>query len=288
MRVSYLLSLFAKLAPLKKKTFGYLVAQVLISVSSKQNQNGKARIMQMGHLPRRYLYPLFGAVLAMGSPLGLLLLQLWQTGETPTLHWALEEIRGNGLVYGYLIFSTTLVFLLLGYFLGNKEDELYRSSSTDPLTGLCNRRLLTQRAKEEIHSVRNSSEPLSLLVMDIDRFKHINDSLGHDAGDEMLKRVATILQATARGSDVAARFGGDEFVLLLPRTNTEGALQLARRIQSALAKETQPLVSLSIGLASVQGRAGYSIEKLFVVADEALYQAKAQGRDRIVVAKQNL
>lgn len=175
---------------------------------------------------------------------------------------------------------------------------LDREAGIDPLTGLGNRRLFDRRLEEEWRRAARSGRPLAVLMVDVDRFKRINDSIGHIAGDAVLKRIATLIgEAARRAGDVAARFGGDEFVLLLPETDYEHALHVAELIQQAVRTAELPEattrllgpVTVSIGAASAvpdpepgAGQPGYAA--LVEQADRALLAAKRNGRDRIVGA----
>ena len=160
---------------------------------------------------------------------------------------------------------------------------------TDPLTQTHNRRALMERLTAELERARRYALQLSMLMIDLDHFKAVNDSYGHVVGDEVLRGVSRILQREARAVDVVARFGGEEFVVVLPETGEEGAMSLAERIRSRVA-ETPPLsggeygwlrVTVSIGVATVPSPRVNSPEDLIALADEALYRAKAQGRNRV-------
>jgi two-component system cell cycle response regulator len=160
---------------------------------------------------------------------------------------------------------------------------------TDPLTQTHNRRALMERLTAELERARRYALQLSMLMIDLDHFKAVNDSYGHVVGDEVLRGVSRILQREARAVDVVARFGGEEFVVVLPETGEEGAMSLAERIRSRVA-ETPPLaggeygwlrVTVSIGVATIPSPRVNSPEDLIALADEALYRAKAQGRNRV-------
>jgi diguanylate cyclase (GGDEF)-like protein len=166
--------------------------------------------------------------------------------------------------------------------LRRQNEELERLSTVDSLTGLHNRRFLTQRLSDEL--LRSYREKCSFTVMmaDVDDFKKYNDAFGHPAGDEVLRKVATILLASTRAVDTTARYGGEEFAVLLTDTVGEGALQVAERIRARVAAEEFPgrKITISIGMAEFPVH-GHSAEAVISRADEALYAAKRAGRNRI-------
>jgi len=171
-----------------------------------------------------------------------------------------------------------------------KNEELKRISITDPLTGLLNRRYFQERMSEEIERSRRHHLPLSLIMIDVDDFKSVNDTLGHPVGDEVLKIMARCLRNCIRTIDVAARYGGEEFTVILPQTTKEDAQTIAERICTDVnrldlpyAKDDQKLLlSASLGLATYPEDAG-TMEDLIRNADVALYAAKSQGKNRVVI-----
>ena len=160
--------------------------------------------------------------------------------------------------------------------------QLAELAGTDELTGCVVRRVLRQRSEEEIERALRTSGPLSLLMIDVDRFKSINDNYGHVVGDRVLATIGAVLMDHVRPFDVASRLGGDEFAVLLPETDSPGAVQVAERIFRDLATVTEVPVTLSIGVSSLDGSMP-TIERLFDEADMALYQVKRAGRDAIAV-----
>jgi two-component system chemotaxis family response regulator WspR len=169
--------------------------------------------------------------------------------------------------------------------------ELQRLSMLDGLTGLSNRRHLNVSLEAEWLRARRDGSPLSLLMIDVDEFKAYNDSCGHPAGDEVLRRLAELMRTHSRRSaDLAARYGGEEFVMVLPDMPAEGAVCIARSLREAVASLHLPHpgssvtshVTVSIGVATrVPGREEFS-STLVDGADRALYLAKQAGRDRVV------
>lgn len=163
-----------------------------------------------------------------------------------------------------------------------------RDSITDPLTGLYNRRYLDDRLSTESTRAKRTGEPLSLIACDIDHFKQINDTRGHTAGDQALIAIANVLREAARTSDIVARTGGEEFVVLAPDASADDATELAERLRQQVAGSRpvvggRPLaVTASFGVAQVTGSASQLLE----LADSALYHAKEQGRNCVVKAIQ--
>jgi diguanylate cyclase (GGDEF)-like protein len=165
------------------------------------------------------------------------------------------------------------------------RDELARVASTDALTGLCSRRRWFELATIEFGRHLRYSRPLGLLIVDLDFFKRVNDTFGHDSGDRVLTQFGDLLRSTSRQSDVVGRLGGEEFAVLLPETDQRAAEDVARRIVEGCRRITIPEFtdgcncSCSIGIAHA-GAADGTIEQLLRRADEALYGAKREGRDR--------
>lgn len=163
------------------------------------------------------------------------------------------------------------------------EQQLRRLATTDDLTGLSNRRHFVERAREAIAMARRYDQWVTFVVVDVDRFKRINDRFGHAAGDRALIVLGTVLRANLRATDLAARFGGDEFVLLMPLTDRDAGLVAAERIRRAAREDVgDPPLSVSIGIAAAKGTA-IGLEALMARADQALYDAKRTGRNRIGV-----
>jgi diguanylate cyclase (GGDEF)-like protein len=155
-------------------------------------------------------------------------------------------------------------------------------ASTDELTGCTVRRVLRQRTEVEIERSMRSGSPLSLLMIDVDHFKAVNDNFGHVVGDRVLAAVGRVLLANVRTFDVASRLGGDEFALLLPETDVKSAVVVAERIFRNLAGECEVPITVSIGVSSLD-RTLPTAEHLFDEADMALYQVKRTGRDAVAV-----
>lgn len=161
------------------------------------------------------------------------------------------------------------------------EQQLRRLATTDDLTGLSNRRHFVERAREAIAVARRYGQWCTFAIIDIDCFKRVNDQGGHQAGDQALVSLAAVLEANLRTTDLAARFGGDEFVILMPLTAPEAGRAVAERIRHAVHDNAiATSLTVSIGVASLQGEQT-ALEELMARADQALYEAKRRGRDRI-------
>jgi diguanylate cyclase (GGDEF)-like protein len=187
------------------------------------------------------------------------------------------ESRGE---VGYL----TAVFNRMVSRLRHGREELQKLSITDGLTGLYNRRHLMETLSVELEQARNLY-PVAVLMIDIDHFKQYNDSQGHLAGDALLVQVATLFKGAIRDDDYAARYGGDEFLVLLRATGQNEAVPVAERLQAhvAQARAAGGHVTVSVGIAAFPTH-GTTPEALIAKADAALYEAKKSGRNRIALA----
>jgi diguanylate cyclase (GGDEF)-like protein len=172
-------------------------------------------------------------------------------------------------------------------------EEIIKKASTDGLTGLFNHRTFQERLKEEIERAKRFGHSVSLLMMDIDRFKNFNDAFGHLIGDEMLKSIADIIKNNIRSIDIAARYGGEEFAVILPEIDLKGALIVAERIRKKVEVFKIPMddkergVTISIGVVTFPEDAS-TRELLIDRADKALYLAKRTGRNRVCSFREEL
>jgi diguanylate cyclase (GGDEF)-like protein len=170
--------------------------------------------------------------------------------------------------------------------------RLHRVAVTDQLTGAYNREFLQQRLPLEIEKAVIGEAPLSLAMLDVDHFKAINDRWGHDAGDDVLAEVASRLRGAIRGDDLLIRYGGEEFLVVLPRAEAGRAWEVAERMRTRLGARIYEVgggiqVAASVGIAQLkveQGAAAETAHELIRRADAALYTAKARGRNRVEVA----
>lgn len=160
--------------------------------------------------------------------------------------------------------------------------RLEEMSRTDALTGLANRRGFVEASAQEMTRARRSGKPWSVLIADLDEFKKINDRHGHAAGDDALRETAAILRRAVRAQDLAGRWGGEEFVLLLPETTATGAMQAAETIRQAVESHAFGAFPLTISIGVAEHRGEETLEMTIAAADRALYRAKEGGRNRVI------
>ena len=175
---------------------------------------------------------------------------------------------------------------------GNVEaeyhEEIYRLTIIDALTGIHNKRYLVEFLDRELARSARHHRPLSLVMLDIDRFKLINDDLGHLAGDFTLRELVTQVKDAIRKEELFARYGGEEFVVVSPETNREGAMQMAERLRHLVEahdfhyEDRHYKITISLGLVATEGEEALTPNDLIKQADEKLYQAKHDGRNRVV------
>lgn len=238
-----------------------------------------------GRTNRRISRALQGVLLALCAPVGWLALNA-VAGRAPAA--VLAEDTG---ILAYMLVGTMTAFGLFGWRLGREEERLRLLAMQDELTGLANNRLFGQRLSECLAQGARNATPQSLLLIDMDHFKSINDTYGHQAGDVALKTAASVIRSSVRASDVTARIGGEEFAVILPDTPVEEARNAAERILAGLRSASVRLsgggvieLSASIGLAGGVPAGGESPYALIAQADKALYKAKDDGRGRLAAA----
>jgi diguanylate cyclase (GGDEF)-like protein/PAS domain S-box-containing protein len=172
------------------------------------------------------------------------------------------------------------------------QGELREQATHDELTGLHNRRYLVETLERELARARREGYPVSIVMLDIDHFKQINDTLGHTGGDAVLQVLGAEIRATSRLGDIGCRYGGDEFLVVLPNTTTESAIRLAERwrmtLKAAMAREVGdlPAPTVSLGVATFP-QDGADLDAVVVAADSAVYAAKYGGRDRVAIASRH-
>lgn len=211
-------------------------------------------------MQRRFSYALTAAILSSGA-----------TSDLPGIR-----------------FARPLLFALFGYMLGRHADELAELSETDALTNLLNARGFASRLRSEIKRSKRYSEPLSLLFLDLDGLKDINDRYGHRAGSDALREVAGVIRAELRESDTGARWGGDEFTIIAPNTTKAAAMLFAERIRSSIARHVSEWpMTASIGIAAVdwsEADGASDAQTLLRDADAAMYEAKRRGKNAVAAA----
>lgn len=237
----------------------------------------------------RWAYALLGVILGLAAPVGGLLLRLMldaRIAEAP-----LADLRTNAFFYAYQLVGTCLVFGVFGFIAGAHIERVHLAAEFyhplaehDELTGLNNGRALRaryyQRAAE---SAARQREPLSLLLIDVDQLKEINNRFGHAAGSATLQHVAGALQSAKREGDFAARWGGDEFALLMEGADEASARRVGSVILDTLRSHSlstdghRLLVTVTIGLCTAMGEATF--DAFFDAADQALYEGKMKGRN---------
>jgi diguanylate cyclase (GGDEF)-like protein len=188
------------------------------------------------------------------------------------------------------VIESTMPGLAIALNNAQNHQDLQRVAALDPLTGVLNRRFGLQRLKEEIARSVRSGDPLGLLMLDLDHFKTINDTYGHLVGDRVLQAVVRAARQVLRDGDVFIRYGGEEFLIVLPGAGSEDRLIMAERLRRAVAESgvteagQRILVTVSIGVAGMPDEAAANLDELIGLADGALYTAKNSGRDRTVMA----
>jgi diguanylate cyclase (GGDEF)-like protein len=205
-----------------------------------------------------------------GNFIGLLLVR----SDDTTRVWADNEL---------LLLHTVADQLAVAVNQAHLFAQMQQQALTDGLTGCYNRRSFELQLERDLHLATRMRQPLSLIMLDLDNFKHINDQAGHDAGDVALRMLADSLRSELRAVDTAARFGGDEFVVILPQANSEGALLVAERLRKRMTQIDVPnfgQITASLGVATFPLHAS-SRDTLVVAADRALYNSKNCGRNRV-------
>jgi diguanylate cyclase (GGDEF)-like protein len=245
-------------------------------------------------VPHYILYPAVGFVIGLGSPIGAFLMRYWLADPLLKVYWLRNELDYNFLFYAYMGVGTVTAFMIFGYVLGLRSerqrisnrvlsarvDELHLKSVTDALTGAFTHGYLHEILELEIqHSLTNRT-PLSILILDIDDFKRINDSHGHLFGDRVIKETAETISANIRSEDILGRYGGDEFLVIMPGADHDTAHQVANRICSQIAKNGY-MATVSIGATTFAGREKQGVKDLIAAADANLYAAKREGKNQV-------
>lgn len=255
------------------RTIVLILFALYFSITALNLINNPGKILSAGE--RATKVSLISSILFMEALIAVLVL----FGETH-IFFALLLVSQSVLVL--LFFGATLII-----FLSDASQRYKKESITDFLTGLYNRRYFHNRLKEIIVMAQRHLTPVTLIMMDLDHFKHINDTFGHDVGDTVLKHTSKIIKQSLRGSDIAARYGGEEFCIMLPNTSLQGAGLLAERIRENIkdhkfkCEQTTFNVTVSLGvtLIDINGNP----DEVLAKADEALYCSKNNGRDQVTI-----
>jgi diguanylate cyclase (GGDEF)-like protein len=236
----------------------------------------------------RLAYATIGLLLGLAAPAGALLLHMLLGGHSRTD--VLLDLRTHAFFYLYDLIGTSLVFAVTGYIAGARADRLWSAeefyhhlSDADPLTGLLNARAFYDHYGRAIERATKLAEPVALILIDVDRLKDINDEHGHDCGSAALVKVAEAIVASKRVSDDAARWGGDEFAVLLDGGDEAAALRTAEAITRSLATAPMPhpAIVLTVTMGIAAGVPATGRNDLFALADEALYAGKRGGRNQV-------
>ncbi len=236
-------------------------------------------------------YALVGILIGLGAPLGSLVWSVLVRPQGGLISTLAFEWNSASYYYIYMTVGTVIAFSLSGYAVGRRNEDLRDLSITDGLTEIFNHRYLHEQLAKEVERSDRYTTALTCLMLDIDDFKEVNDRYGHPFGDQVLVTIARLIREGVRQTDVVGRYGGEEFLIIMPHTEREAALLLANRILKAVAGYpflsgmVSVHVTLSIGLATypfldhgVKTKNG-----LLSAADQALYQAKRTGKNKTVV-----
>lgn len=259
-------------------------------------KNGKGRV-RFASYARKNLF--LGAALGLGSPLGLLGIRYYWDHRLSVNQWIHFELIEHGAHYIYAGVGTVVAMALWGVWSGRKLDvqrgraqaleraalRLRDMADTDGLTGVHVRRHLLEKLDEELRRAERYKYPIASLFVDVDNFKAFNESHGHMVGDEVLRRIAQVTRASVRETDIVGRYGGDEFLVMLPHANAREAFSAAERIRKGVEKltitsklgATVP-ITVSVGMiAAVPHEA--DVLRFLEIADQALHRSKGLGKN---------
>ncbi len=231
-----------------------------------------------------YVFPVALSSWALGRSAGR-----WIAVASALVWQASNLLAGEQFSSLWIIFWNTLTrlgFFLVISVLLTEIHTLLRNESilsrTDHLTGILNRRAFYEVAGQELEKLKGSQQPLTIIYVDLDKFKNVNDALGHQVGDRLLKKVAEILTLQLRGMDIVSRVGGDEFAVLLPATDQEASRRVAMRLFRAEHEEMQQEhwpITFSLGILTCSSPPPH-VDDLLHLADQLMYAAKNEGRDQ--------
>lgn len=278
--VAFLFALTAPESPWQRQVMGNVIAalQVLLAallILWQKEQRGALRVLMGGS-------GMLGAAMLL-----LRAFDVHQAGAAECLANASSPEQGY-MFLSFFVFRFTFMFGFILLIEGKQREAVTRLAMLDSLTEAYNRRTFIDLAERELQRSLRNGKPLSLMVLDLDHFKQINDIHGHQAGDSVLRQVKHTADQCLRAADTFARYGGEEFVVLLPETGREGAFNLAERLRSAIAEsraECGVPVSACIGVVSLlKVNGSVTLAELLAKADAAMYQAKSAGRNRVAMA----
>lgn len=240
-----------------------------------------------------------GGLLGLGSPLGLLGVRYYLDHRIVVNQWVFDELRVHGAYYIYAGVGTVIAMAIWGVWNGRKVDaqraragaleraalRLRDMADTDGLTGVHVRRHLLEKLDEELRRAERYKYPIASLFVDVDNFKAFNEIHGHMVGDEVLRRIAQVTRASVRETDIVGRYGGDEFLVMLPHANAREAFSAAERIRKGVEKLTvtpgpgAPVpITVSVGMiAAVPHEA--DVLRFLEIADQALHRSKRLGKN---------
>ena len=241
----------------------------------------------------RLIYTLIGLVLGIGAPIGAFVIRFL---FMPQVHAApLGDLSANRFFYIYQLVGSCVVFTVAGFTAGIRAEQLREAESFyhalsehDALTGLYNARAFRSRYGRLLERAARTGAPISLLLIDIDHLKHINDRYGHPTGNKVLMHVANALREAKRSEDSAARWGGDEFAILLEGADATSARRVAENVVARV--KAKPVaftrgLSVTVTVGACTAWHANPDADLFAAADRALYEGKREGRDRVAAVE---
>lgn len=245
-------------------------------------------------IPHYILYPIAGFFVGIGSPLGAFLMRYWLANPILKSLWVQHELQYNFIFYAYMGSGTIAAFMVFGYILGLRSEkqrvsnrilgarveELHIKSVTDSLTGTYTHGYLHEVLELEMQRALTERSSISLLILDIDDFKKINDTHGHLFGDRVIKETAEVIVTNIRGEDILGRYGGDEFLVIMPGADHDTAHHVAKRVCAGIAHHGD-LATVSIGVATFRGERKEGPKQVLARADANLYEAKHEGKNRV-------
>ena len=250
----------------------------------KANRAPSNKLTRFISLP--YLRGLYGLILSTASPLGWIVIQFLD-GRDP-----FSEEYFDSLLYWYMAIATAIVFSVLGYAIGKRELMITDLALTDGLTSLYNKRYFTNRLDQEFERHIRNHSAMSVIQIDIDFFKKINDSYGHHTGDEVLKKIASLIKENCRKNEIAARVGGEEMCIIADCDESE-AYNLAERIRQKIQnlnftqQDIGIPITASFGVA-IADESTLTALDIYQHADEALYIAKKTGRNKVCLFSESI